>query len=80
MPSQPSWRYFVVTSNACGVVTNGPATVLVEQWVNLALLSAGATAVANSEFAGNGYFPAVNVIDGNPGTFWGAVQGVILGL
>ena len=43
-------------------------------WPNAALATAGATAVANSEFAGNGYFPAGNAIDGNLGNYWAAVQ------
>ena len=70
-------NYRVIVTNNYGSITSSIAHLsVVRQTTNVARNSSGATAVANSEFSGNGYFPASNTIDGNFGNYWGAIQGV----
>jgi formylglycine-generating enzyme required for sulfatase activity len=74
-------NYAVVVTNAYGSVTSVVASLIVnppavQLLTNVARYSAGGRAVANSEFSGNGYFPASNAIDGSLGNYWAAVQGV----
>ena len=70
-------NYRVIVTNDYSSVTSSVASLsVVGILTNVALTSAGATAVANSEFSGNGYFPASNTIDDNFGNYWAAIQGV----